>query len=48
MIEQIITAVSTAFSRVITLVTDFLGNGGEEGTGVFGAISDLSSNVFGA
>ena len=46
MIEQIITAVSTAFSRLINLVTDFLGNGGEEGTGVFGAISDLSSNVF--
>ena len=46
MISEIITAVSTAFGRVINLVSDFLG-GAEEG-GVFGAISDLSSNVFGA
>lgn len=46
MINDIITAVSTAFGRVINLVSGFLG-GAEEG-GVFGAISTLSSNVFGA
>ncbi|WP_156845074.1 hypothetical protein [Corynebacterium stationis] len=46
MINDIITAVSTAFGRVINLVSGFLG-GAEEG-GVFGAISQLSSGVFGA
>jgi hypothetical protein len=45
MIEQLINALSGAFSKVVTLVTDFLG-GANEG-GVFGAINTLSSNVFG-
>jgi hypothetical protein len=42
MIEQLITAVSNAFTRVVTLVGDIFG-----GEGIFGAIGDLSSNVFG-
>ena len=45
MIENIINKLYGAFSQVVTLVTDFLGG---EDEGVFGAISTLSSNVFGA
>jgi len=44
MIEQLITAVSNAFTRVVSLVGDIFGG---EGEGIFGAIGDLSSNVFG-
>ena len=45
MIEQLINALSGAFTQVIDLVSGFIGT--EEG-GVFGAIAELSSNVFGA
>ena len=41
MISEIITALSGAFTQVVTLVGDFFG---EEG--LFGAIGDLSSNIF--
>lgn len=44
MIETLITTLETAFEQVIGLVEGFFG-AGEEG-GVFGAIGNLSSNLF--
>ena len=41
MITQLISALSGAFTEVVGVVTQFFG---EEG--VFGAIGDLSSNIF--
>ncbi|GJN43608.1 hypothetical protein [Corynebacterium ammoniagenes] len=46
MIEHIINTLKSAFDGVVELVGNVLGEGGEDGTGVFGAIADLSSNVF--
>ena len=45
MIEHLINSVAHAFELVVGLAGGFLGT--EEG-GVFGAIAELSSNVFGA
>lgn len=45
MIETLITTLETAFEQVIGLVEGFFGAGEEEG-GVFGAIGNLSSNLF--
>ena len=42
MISEIIGALSTAFTSVVELVEQFLGD-----EGLFGAIGDLSSNLFG-
>ena len=41
MITQLIDAISDAFSAVVGLVGGFFGE-----NGVFGAIGDLSSNIF--
>ena len=41
MITQLIDALSGAFTQVVGVVTAFFGD-----DGVFGAISDLSSNIF--
>ena len=46
MIEHIINTLKSAFDGVAHLVGTVLGQGGEDGTGLFGAISELSSNVF--
>ena len=46
MIEHIINTLKSAFDGIVDLVTGVVGTGGEEGTGVFGAIAELSSNVF--
>ena len=44
MIENLIDTLATAFQQVVDLVSGFLGT--EEG-GVFGAVENLSSNLFG-
>jgi hypothetical protein len=41
MITQLISALSDAFTEVVGVVTGFFGQ-----DGVFGAIGDLSSNIF--
>ena len=41
MITQLIDALSDAFTEVVGVVTKFFGD-----DGVFGAIGDLSSNIF--
>ena len=41
MITQLIDALSGAFTEVVGVVTQFFGQ-----EGVFGAIADLSSNIF--
>ena len=41
MISEIITTLGTAFEQVVDLVGDFFGQ-----EGLFGAIGDLSSNIF--
>lgn len=41
MITQLIDALSGAFTEVVDVVTAFFGD-----DGVFGAIGDLSSNIF--
>ena len=41
MISTIITELSNAFGKVVGLVGDFFGQ-----EGLFGAIGDLSSNIF--
>lgn len=45
MIENLINTLSLAFGRVVNLVGDIFGTG-EEAGGIFGAIGQLSSELF--